>query len=385
MDWRVPLADLDFGKAERKAVLEVLRSRWLSMGKVTEEFERAFAEMVGVKHAIAVSNATVALHLSVLALGIGEGDEVILPSLTFVATANAVRYTGARPVFVDVTQEDDLNLAPWEIEMAVSRRTKAIMVMHYGGYLCNMPEILRIAKEHNLSIIEDAAHAPGSSLEDKMAGTWGDLGCFSFFANKNLATGEGGMVTTDQDDLAEKVRLMRSHGMTTLTWDRHEGHAYSYDVVELGYNYRIDEMRSALGIAQLDRLYLNNARRRDISRSYRDALKEMKGISIPFERHPGISAAHLFPIVLDEFVNREKFMEGMKMRGIQTSIHYPPIHEFTYYRGLMGEIHLPLTESIGRRVVTLPLFSKMTAGQIGLVVEGVKESLKEASLVSETS
>jgi len=376
MDWQVPLADLDMGKAERKAVLDVLCSRWLSMGGMTERFERAFAEMVGVKHAIAVSNATVALHLAVLALGIGEGDEVILPSLTFVATANAIKYTSARPVFVDVTSEGNFNLAPWEIERAINRRTRAIMVMHYGGYLCDMPEIRRIAGEHNLFVIEDAAHAPASSLDDRMAGAWGDMGCFSFFANKNLATGEGGMVTTDRDDLAEKVRLMRSHGMTTLTWDRHKGHAHSYDVVALGYNYRIDEMRSALGLVQMEKLYLNNALRRDITRAYQDGLKGVEGISIPFEDHPGISAAHLFPILLDENMDRGAFMEAMKSRRIQTSIHYPPIHQFTYYRGQMGEIHLPLTESIGAREVTLPLFSKMTEAQVGLVVEGVKEAVR---------
>ncbi|OGO21150.1 MAG: DegT/DnrJ/EryC1/StrS aminotransferase [Chloroflexi bacterium RBG_16_48_8] len=385
MDWRVPLADLDFGKAERKAVMQVLESRWLSMGEVTVQFEKAFAAMVGAEHAIAVSNATVALHLAVLALGIGEGDEVILPSLTFVATANAIKYTRAQPVFMDVTNETDFNLAPSAIERAINRRTKAIMVMHYGGYLCNMPEILRIAREHNLFVIEDAAHAPGSSLEDRMAGAWGDVGCFSFFANKNLATGEGGMVTTDREDLAEKVRLMRSHGMTTLTWDRHEGHAHSYDVVELGYNYRIDEIRSALGLVQLEKLYLTNALRRDIVRAYREGLKDVEVVSIPFEDHPGVSAAHLFPILLDASVDRSAFIDAMKARGIQTSIHYPPIHLFSYYRGQMGEIHLPVTETIGKREVTLPLFSRMTEAQVEMVVEGVKGAVEEASMVVERS
>jgi dTDP-4-amino-4,6-dideoxygalactose transaminase len=284
---------------------------------------------------------------------------------------------------VDVFDEWDLNISPEAIERAINRRTRAIMVMHYGGYLCDMPEILRIAKDHHLFVIEDAAHAPGASIEDRMAGAWGDVGCFSFFANKNLATGEGGMVTTDSDELAEKVRLMRSHGMTSLTWDRHQGHAHSYDVVELGYNYRIDEMRSALGIVQLDKLFLNNSRRREISRTYRALLKEAGGITIPFEDHPSVSSAHLFPVLLDREVDRGRFIEGMKARGIQTSIHYPPIHQFTYYRGLMGEIELPLTESIGERIVTLPLFSTMTESQVGMVVEGVKEAVEEASMVVE--
>jgi dTDP-4-amino-4,6-dideoxygalactose transaminase len=242
---------------------------------------------------------------------------------------------------------------------------------------------VRIAREHNLFVIEDAAHAPASSLQDRMAGAWGDAGCFSFFANKNLATGEGGMVTTDRDDLAEKVRLMRSHGMTTLTWDRHNGHAHSYDVVALGYNYRIDEIRSALGLVQLERLFLNNALRRDIVRTYQDGLKGVEGISIPFEDHPGTSAAHLFPILLDGKLDRSAFIDAMKARGIQTSIHYPPIHQFTYYRGQMGEIHLPLTETIGVREVTLPLFAKMTDAQVSAVIGGVKESVREAFEVRE--
>lgn len=381
MDWQVPLSDLDFGKLERQAVLDVLDRQWLSMGQVTAQFERAFAEMVGVKHAIAVTNATVGLHLAVLSLGIGEKDEVILPSLTFVATANAVRYTGAQPVFVDVSSNDDLNISPKAIEKAISRRTKAIMIMHYGGYLCDMPAILNIARSHNLSIIEDAAHAPDASIDGRMAGGWGELGCFSFFANKNLATGEGGMVTTDRDDLADKVRLMRSHGMTSLTWDRHEGHAHSYDVIDLGYNYRIDEIRSALGIVQLDKLSLGNSFRREISRRYRNLLCEVEGISIPFENHLCLSSAHLFPILIDPEVERSKFMDSMKARGIQTSIHYPPIHQFTYYRNLKGKVDLPLTESIGNRVVTLPLFSSMTEEHVELVVEGVKESLRVSSMV----
>jgi dTDP-4-amino-4,6-dideoxygalactose transaminase len=247
--------------------------------------------------------------------------------------------------------------------------------MHYGGYLCDMPEILRIAKEHHLFVIEDAAHAPAASLEDRMAGAWGDVGCFSFFANKNLATGEGGMVTTDRDDLAEKLRLMRSHGMTTLTWDRHKGHAHSYDVVELGYNYRIDEMRSALGLVQLEKIFLNNALRRDVVRAYQDGLADVEGVSIPFQDHPGISAAHLFPVLLDDGLDRAAFIDAMKARGIQTSIHYPPIHQFTYYRGQIGEIHLPLTESIGAREVTLPLFARMTKAQVEAVIEGVKEAV----------
>ncbi len=247
MNWRVALSDIDFGAEESAAVQQVLESRWLTMGAVTQQFEREFAAYVGASYAIAVTNATAALHLACLAVGLGPGDEAILPSLTFVATANAVRYTGATPVFADVTGEENLNISPWAIEACLSSRTRAILVMHYGGYACDMPAILTLARQHGLAVIEDAAHAVGSELEGRKLGTWGALGCFSFFSNKNMTTGEGGMLVTEDEQMAQEVRRLRSHGMTSLTWDRHKGHAWSYDVEGLGYNYRIDELRSALG------------------------------------------------------------------------------------------------------------------------------------------
>ncbi|TFH40119.1 MAG: DegT/DnrJ/EryC1/StrS family aminotransferase [Lysobacterales bacterium] len=378
MNWRVPLADLNFDRSELEGALQVIESGWLTMGGVTQAFESAFAQKLGVKHAIAVSNATVGLHLANRVLGVGPGDEVVVPSLTFVATSNAILYQGAKPVFADVTSESDFNISPGAIEAAITPRTKAIMVMHYGGYLCDMPAILEIADRHHLAVIEDAAHAPGASLEGRFAGAWGSVSVFSFFSNKNLATGEGGMLTTDDDDLAEKLRLMRSHGMTSLSWDRHQGHAFSYDVVDLGFNYRIDEIRAAIGMAQLEKLVDGNQRRREITAMVHAQLGELEGLSIPYRRHPGISAGHLCPILLDSGLDRSAFMGAMREAGIQTSIHYPPIHTFSYYRQTFGEIELPLTEAIGAREVTLPLFPTMTDEQVGWVVEAVKDSLESA-------
>src|SRR5215211_3657813 len=374
MDWKVPLADLDFGEEEEAAVLKVLRSRWLTMGESTQEFENKFATFVGVKHAFALSNATEALHLACLALGIGVGDEVIIPSLTFVATANAVLYTGARLRFADILGAHDLTISPQDIENQISPQTKAIMVMHYGGFPCQMQAIKEIAQKHDLYIIEDNAHAPGASLNEIMLGTWGDVGCFSFFSNKNLAVGEGGMLVTNRDDVAEKVRRLRSHGMTSLTWDRHKGHAYSYDVVELGYNYRIDEMRSALGIVQLQKLTSNNAKREQITRSYRQALSNT-GIGLPFCDVIGKPAYHIFPILLPEGVDRKLFIEKMKEYRIQTSIHYPPIHTFQYYRQHYPGISLAMTEAAAKQEVTLPLFPTMSAEDVDLVVSAVCASL----------
>jgi dTDP-4-amino-4,6-dideoxygalactose transaminase len=374
MEWRVSLADLDYGVEEETAVLGVLRSKWLTMGAVTQQFEAEFAEALDAKFTFAVSNATEALHLACLALGIGPGDEVIAPSLSFVATTNAVLYTGATVRFADIIGTNDLTIDPNEIERLITPHTRAIMVMHYGGYACQMDAILDIANRKNLPIIEDTAHAPGAFYNGKALGTFGAAGCFSFFSNKNLSTGEGGMVATDREDIAKKVRLQRSHGMTTLTYDRHHGHAHSYDVVDLGYNYRIDEIRSALGLVQLKKLPANNALRERFTLQYRQALKEL-GVGLPFEKTRGQAAYHIFPMLLPVGTNRDQFIDRMREQGIQTSIHYSPIHTFSYYRERFGEISLPRTEEVGQREVTLPLYPTMGEEKVAQVVAAVRQSL----------
>ncbi len=375
MDWRVTLADLNYGVEEADAVQKVVESRWLSMGAVTQQFEQAFARYVGVEYAFAVSNATVALHLAALSLGIGPGDEVIVPSLTFVATSNAMLYTGAEVRFADVVGSSDLTISPASIEQQITGRTKAIVVMHYAGYPCLMEPILEIARRHNLLLIEDAAHAPGASLHGQMLGAWGDVACFSFFSNKNLSTGEGGMIVTNRDDVAAKVKVLRSHGMTSLTWDRHKGHAYTYDVVDLGYNYRLDEIRAALGLVQLEKLPQGNARRKAITEFYRDALQET-GLTLPFRDKVGEPAYHIFPVLLPEGTDRKAFIDKMRAAGIQTSIHYPPVHTFAYYRRRYPEVRLPVTESLAAREVTLPLYPGMSDEMAGWVVEAVGNALK---------
>ena len=375
MNWRIPLSDIDFDEAESLAVQSVLKSRWLTMGKVTQEFEATFAAHVQAKHAIAVTNATAALHLACLALGLGPGDEVIVPSLTFVATANAVRYVGATPIFADIISSDDLNISPKAVESLVNARTRAIIVVHYAGYSCDMEAILSIAKQHNLFVIEDAAHAVGSELDGRPLGTWGDVGCFSFFSNKNMTTGEGGMMTTNNDDLAQKLNRLRSHGMTSLTWDRHKGHAYSYDVIDLGYNYRIDEIRAAIGLAQLSKVERNNERRRSLTQVYRDALQELAPqVAVPFQSHMGKTSAHIMPILLPQETKRKEFIDSMKENGIQTSIHYPPIHTFTAYKDTMSW-DLSVTEDVAKREITLPLYPAMSNDDVVVVVSAVQASL----------
>lgn len=381
MNWRVPLADVDYGPEEEEAVQQVLRSRWLSMGEVTCKFESEFASFIGAKHAIAVTNATAALHLACVVAGLKAGDEAILPSLTFVATANAVRYTGATPVFADIESSEWLTISAASVERRITERTRAILVMHYAGYPCDMQAILDIARRHDLVVIEDSAHAIGSELDGRQLGTWGKIGCFSFFSNKNMTTGEGGMLTTDDDAVAERLRVLRSHGMTSLSWDRHQGHSWSYDVVELGYNYRIDEMRSALGRVQLKKVGANNRRRADLTTLYREMLSELSPKSgMPFVAQRGISCHHILPILLPEGADRVLFMEAMKTRGVQTSIHYPPVHKFQEYRKVVSEevCDLALTEAVASREITLPLYPGMRDVDVEWVVDSVSLALRQA-------
>ena len=369
---RVPLSDIAVDDELLDAVLETVRSGWWSMGPRVEEFEREFAEFCGAPHAVAVANGTAALHLGLLAVGCGPGDEVIVPSLNFVAAANAIVHTGAEPVFCDIVGPDELNLDPADVEAAVGPRTKAVVVMHYAGVPCAMAEISEIAERHGLVIVEDAAHAPGASLHGRMCGTLGSVGCFSFFANKNLPLGEGGMIVTSDDDLAKQLRLLRSHGMTTLTWDRHRGHASSYDVVLPGFNYRLDEVRAVLGLVQLRRLPEENAARGRILARYREALAREHGLTMPFSGVDGerISSHHLAIVLLPEGADRDEVRMGLAAAGIQTSVHYPPIHSFTQYRSA-EQRPLPETEALAQRILTLPLYGRMTEEQVDAVIEAL--------------
>ena len=384
MKWKVVLSDIDISSAELKAVQKVLKSRWLSMGAVSSEFEKSFAGFIGVKHALAVSNGTAALHLAHLAAGVKPGEEVLVPSLTFVATVNSILYCGAKPVFVDVCGTDNLNLSPADLERKFTEKTKAVLVVHYAGYPAQMPKIKEAISRaqtkfnRKIALIEDAAHAPGAELAGKKCGAWGDLGCFSFFANKNLVTGEGGMITTDSDDLAEKLRLMRSHGMTTISWQRQQGHAHTYDVVQLGYNFRLTEIEAALGLEQLKKLKSSNLKRKRLVELYRKNLGQIEELTVPFQGFQGKSSYHIFPVILSEAVDRSRFIEITKKKGIQTSIHYPPVHLFSYYQHRFSNVRLPQTELVGAREVTLPLHPRMKPADVILVCRAVEKALRQA-------
>jgi dTDP-4-amino-4,6-dideoxygalactose transaminase len=367
----IPLFDLNYDQEEEEAVLRVLRSKWLTMGEEIEAFEQEFAAFCGVKHALAVSSGTTALHLANVVVDIKKGDEVICPSLTFAATANAIIYAGGNPVFADIASQDDWTISPFEISKKITSQTKAIVVMHYGGFACQMDEIIKIAKSHKIAVIEDAAHAPGSTYQGNKLGALGDISCFSFFSNKNISTGEGGMICTNNDEYAERIKIIRSHGMTSGTVDRHRGHAFSYDITALGYNYRLDEIHAALGIVQLRKLEDGNRYRRQAALRYKTGLKKISGIKLPFADRHAEANFHFFPILLNDSVDRQDLMTYLRLRGIQTSIHYPPVHTFSFHQQYFKAQNMHLTEHIAGQELTLPMYVGIKDEQIDFVIDAL--------------
>jgi dTDP-4-amino-4,6-dideoxygalactose transaminase len=383
--WRVPLSDIDYDEAEEAAALRVLRSRWLTLGPEVERFEQAFASMVGVPHAIAVTNATAALHLALLAVGVEAGDHVVQPALNFVAAANMTRLVGAEPIFADIIDVAEPTIDPADVERKLTPRTKAVVVMHYAGYPARISELAEICRAKGISLIEDACHAVGGryigsdddELRNRVVGNLGDVAAFSFFGNKNLVTGEGGMLTTRSDEIAKSVRLRRSHGMTTLTLDRHRGRAFAYDVTQFGFNYRPTELVGALGTAQLEKLPTLNDKRRAVAALYRRRLSElMPAVVVPFAKCPQVENAtcHIFPVVLPAEADRSKVMQAMKDRGVETSVHYRSVDSFSAYAD-GGRAQLPVSEEFSRRTLTLPLYPKMVPADVDYVCEALAGSL----------
>jgi dTDP-4-amino-4,6-dideoxygalactose transaminase len=375
MNYRIPLFALNYGPEEEAAVMETLRSKWISMGPRTAQLENEFAEMLGSPHAVAITNCTAALHLALAVLGIGPGDEVITSSLTFVATVNAIRYVGATPVFCDIAGSQDLNMDVRHIEAAITPNTRAIMVMHYGGFPADMKTVLALAKKNNLRVIEDACHGPLSEYNGRRLGTLGDVGCFSFFSNKNISTGEGGMMVMSDPVLSERVRLLRSHGMTSMSFDRAKGHATAYDVVDLGYNYRMDDIRASLGLAQLKKLRKDLDQRAVVRKQYLDLLSDVGDIVIPFASHGGFVSNYIFPILLKKggVEHRETIRERLHKTGIQTSVHYPAAHRFSVYRDLLCE--LPETEHATDHEITLPMYAGLKEEDVVFVANALKDAL----------
>jgi dTDP-4-amino-4,6-dideoxygalactose transaminase len=373
----VPLFDLRLTDRDRAAVDEVLRSGWLTMGPRIQAFEAAFAAHLGVRHAVALSSGTAALHLAYLGAGVRPGDEVIVPAITFAATAAAVRYCGAVPVAADIVGPHDLGIDPADVEAAFTERTRAVCVMHYAGYPAAAEALRELCGARGAALVEDAAHAPSArTAAGAMLGTVGLAGAFSFFSNKVLSCGEGGLLATDDDEVARRARLLRSQALTSGTWDRHRGHAPGYDVVDTGFNYRLDEVRAALLLARLDGLEDDIAARRALVHRYRALLAEVAGVVVPYSAEDvERSSCYVMPILLEDERLRDRVRARMLAEhGVQTSVLYPALHELSAFAEL-ADRPLPRAERAGRAQITLPLFPHLGDSRQDLVIDALRSSL----------
>ncbi|TIR21954.1 MAG: DegT/DnrJ/EryC1/StrS aminotransferase family protein [Mesorhizobium sp.] len=363
------------GVPEKAALSKVIDSGWLTMGERVRAFEEAFAAMHGADDCVAVNSCTAALHLILHALGIGPGDEVLVPSLTFVATVNAVLYVGATPVFVDIESDDVPLMSVADAEARCTPRTRAVILVHFAGYLAHKEDWQAFASVRGLCIVEDAAHAPGL----KEVGTFGAGAAFSFYGNKNMTTAEGGAVISRDPDLLDAIRQARGHGMTTGTHQRLNSRTPQYDVTMLGFNYRMDEMRAALGLVQLRNLQEWNDVRRILVALYRRLIAtRCPDISIPFSE-PRTSAYHIMPILLPAYVNRQDVIDGLRAQGIQTTIHYSPVHQMTLYRERCPGVHLPCTEDFAERELTIPLHPQITSPVVEAVVDALASTVARST------
>ena len=375
MEYNIPLFKLNFDEKEIDAVSETIRSQWISTGPKCEELEKLFQDMLNVKYAVSLTNCTAALHLACILCDIKEGDEVLCPSLTFAASVNCIRYVAATPVFCDVIGPNHLNIDPIEIEKNITKKSKAIIVVHMAGFPAKMAEIMAIANKYNLKVIEDACHGPLSEYKGKKLGTIGDIGCFSFFSNKNISTGEGGMMITNNEEMAKKARLLRSHGMTTMSYERATGHATSYDILELGYNYRMDDIRASIGVVQMKKLSDDLKKRINVRKRYIEQLSKVKGIAVPFADNTEFVSNYILPIVLKNSTSekRDRIRENLHAAGIQTSVHYPAVHKFSIYSQYKAT--LPKTEYITDNEITLPMYGSLTNDEIDFIVETLNKAL----------
>jgi len=375
--WRVPLTDISVSEADVQAVMDCLQSGWLTRGPRTEAFERGLAAYVGTPHAVAVSSGTAALHLACLAAGIGAGDEVIVPAFTFVASAGAPRYAGAEPVLCDVCSAHEFNIDPDDAARRITPRTRAIVAVHFCGYPARLDALRHLCDEHGLVLIEDCAQAIGARVDahGRQVGTVGEVGAFSFFSKKQLCVGEGGMVSSADQNLAARVRLLRSHAMTSSTWDRHRGHDPAYDVIDVGFNYRLDEPRAALGLSRLARLERDIAARRALVRAYRERLAGVAGVELAFDEEAVERSSHFaFPVLVRDRDTRDRLREDLKARGIQTT-WYPALHSFTEYRRFAPRDGAPRAVEAADRHCALPLSSSMDEELVEVVVQALRASL----------
>jgi dTDP-4-amino-4,6-dideoxygalactose transaminase len=388
----VPLAIPEFGPEEIKEVTDVIRSGWLTTASRCARFEKDFAEFIDSKYALAVNSATAALHLGLEALGIKTGEKVIVPTFTFTATAEIVRYLGADPIFVDCDR-DTFCITEEQIRIAVERQNlklndgqiKAIIPVHFGGHPCDMDSLSEFAKENDLKIMEDAAHALPTRYKGKLIGTFGDITCFSFYANKTMTTGEGGMLCTNDEEISNRVKTMRLHGIDRDVWNRFStGASWEYDVVAPGFKYNMSDINAALGIHQLKKVELFREKRERVAKFYYDELKDIPGLTLP-KIHCDMKdhSWYIFVVLVDREktrrgIGREEFINEMTKRNIGTTVHYKPLHKMTYYKEkyrLKPEGFVN-AEWVFERCLSIPIYSGMTDGQMEYVVENIKEILR---------
>jgi dTDP-4-amino-4,6-dideoxygalactose transaminase len=379
----VPFHRPSIGEEEIAEVVDTLRSGWLTTGPKVERFQREFANAVDARHAVALNSATAALHLALEAVGVTAGDEVIIPAYTFAATGEVVTYLGARPVLAD-SRADTLNIDAGTIEPQLTSRTKAIIPVHIAGQVCDMEPILELARARGLSVVEDAAHALPASYKGRSVGTIGDVTAFSFYATKTITTGEGGMVTTERDDYAARMKLMSLHGLSGDAWNRYSsrGHWY-YDIAEFGFKYNLTDVAAALGLRQLDRMWAFHRRREQIARMYSDGFSGLDTCAVPRDAGFGTHAWHLYILELNLAalrVGRDEVLDRLRERGVGTSVHFIPLHLHPIYRRAYGYQpgQFPTAEAVFSRACSLPIYPGMTDGDVAHVVDAVRTTLTES-------
>jgi dTDP-4-amino-4,6-dideoxygalactose transaminase len=373
----LPFAAPEIGPEELEAVREVLESGWVTTGPKTKQFEAEFAKAVGAKHAIALNSCTAALHLALEAIGLRPDDEVITSPYTFAATAEVIRYFGAKPVLADIDAET-FNIRPEPVAAAITDRTRAVIPIHIAGRAADMDPLLALCRERGIAVIEDAAHSFPTTYKGRTIGSFGDITCFSFYATKTITTGEGGMICTDNDEWAERCRIMSLHGISRDAWKRYtaEGNWY-YEIVAPGFKYNLTDIASALGLAQLQKAAKMSARRRAIAMRYHDAFSGIEALQVPTEGDD-LHAWHLYMLRLNPdrlTIDRARFVEELRARNIGTSVHFIPLHVHPYYRDLYGYVpeDFPVAHGEYLREISLPIYSKMTDEDVEDVIRAVTE------------
>ncbi|WP_447968794.1 DegT/DnrJ/EryC1/StrS family aminotransferase [Nitrospira sp. M1] len=382
LDKHLPFHVPDIGEEEIAAVVETLRSGWLTTGSKVKQFEAEFAQRLGARNAVAVNSCTAALHLALEAIGLSEGDEVLVPTMTFAATAEVVHYFNAIPVLVDC-REDNLNLDVGQIEKAITTKTKAIIPVHFAGHPCAMDQILEIARVHHLHVIEDAAHALPASYQGKMIGTLGDITCFSFYATKTMTTGEGGMATTENPEWAHRMRMLSLHGISQDAWQRYTpGGSWYYEICHPGFKYNLTDIAASLGIPQLQKCDDFKASRQHIAMRYNEAFRQLPEIRTPHVTDNIDHAWHLYVIQLHVEqlrIGRNEFIDQLKKHGIGASVHFIPLHLHPYYRNTFtySPEDFPLATAVFDRIVSLPIYSKMSEDDIQNVIRVVSTLIED--------